>query len=907
MADNDIGKQFTSQMEKLRFLRSSLHLILAWPITLALVTLMLWGFASSKLSNERAALETAAFKDAITISRNYAEHLARAVGQVDQITLTLKYYWQDTNGRLSLEAQSKQGLYPASTLLHVTIVDREGYMRTSTTARSSRSIADSDFFQAHRNDPSKGLIISKPAVGIFSGKMGIHFSRSLLAEDGAFDGLIIVAAEPEYLAAFYDDSQMGKDAFLTVRSKDADLVSAKTGNSNRLLPTAFHMPPAFESDNGIAIFPKEKFIDDHARIVAWQTLDKYPLTSIIGLSEKQIFAEYEERSQDYRNAAIAASMFLALCSVVGMLFTARLAWRKQQAHEVKATYRMAIEGAREGFYMLRPLYDEGSITDFVVEDCNERGAVLLNRSKQKLIGTRLSECYSGTHAVHVSNVLHHAMETGFYEEEFRIPEPDRMPASWVHRKLTRSGNGLAMILRDISQTKAHEEALSQLANADAVTALPNRHWLMNYLPLSVEKTKNTQTVLALLFVDLDDFKNINDTLGHACGDEVLRGVASRLKSVIRPGDKVARLGGDEFTIILEAVEGRHDVSVVANRIIQSLGEPFVLSGGSSHVVHASIGISMCPTDGDDDDTLLKHADIAMYAAKASGKGRFAFYEPHLSENLVVRLNKEQALRKAIEHDEFVLYYQPRVDTFTGELRSIEALVRWMDAERGLVPPLEFIPMAEDTGLIVDLGELVIEKACAQLAQWRRQNLPVVPVSINVSPRQFSQGNLSAFFASCMQRYDITPSFIQIEITESCMMNDDKTVTDELAAIEALGIMLFVDDFGTGYSSLSQLQRLDLDGLKVDRAFTAQLCSGKEGEAFFMAILSMAHVLGMTVVAEGVESVEQLKTLQKLSCNEVQGYLISRPLPAGEVPSLMLKRFLIPQPHQLAYSEQEGLF
>jgi diguanylate cyclase (GGDEF)-like protein len=907
MADSDIGKQVTGQMKKLRFLRGSLHLILAWPFILALITLVLWGVTLSKLRNERSALETHAFKNAITLSENYAEHLARAVGQVDQITLTLKYYWQDTNGQLSLEAQSKQGLYPGSTLLHVTIVDKDGFMRTSTTERSSRSIADSDFFQALKNDPSKGLIISKPAVGIFSEKMVIHFSRSLLAEDGAFDGLIIVAAEPDYLAAFYDDSQMGKDAFLTVRSKDGDMVSAKTGEGNRLLPTVFRAPPAFESHSGITILSKDKFSDGKARIVAWQELDKYPLTSIIGLSEQQTFAVHDEKSTDYRNAAIAASVFLALCSVVGMLFTARLAWRKQQAHEVKATYRMAIEGGREGFYMLHPLYDQDRIVDFLVEDCNERGAVLLNRAKQTLIGTRLSECYSGAHAEHVSGVLCRAMQTGFYEEEFRIPEPDKMPASWVHRKLIRSGTGLAMIVRDISKSKAHEEALSRLANADAVTALPNRHWLMNYLPLSVERAKTTGAVIALLFVDLDDFKNINDTLGHACGDEVLRAVASRLRSVVRPDDKVARLGGDEFTIILEEVEGRHDVSAVANRIIQSLGEPFVLSGGSSHVVHASIGISMCPIDGGDGDTLLKHADIAMYAAKASGKGCFAFYEPYLSENLVVRLNKEQALHKAIEQDEFVLHYQPRVDTFTGELRSIEALVRWTHAQHGLIPPLEFISVAEDTGLIVELGELVIEKACAQLAQWRKQDLPVVPVAINVSPRQFIQGTLSAFFASCMLRYDIDPSFIQIEITESCMMSDDKTVTDELAAIEALGITLFVDDFGTGYSSLSQLQRLDLDGLKVDRAFTAQLCNGREGEVFFMAILSMAHVLGMTVVAEGVESVEQLQMLQKLSCDEVQGYLISRPLPADDVPSLMLKRFLIPQTHQLAYSEQEGLF
>jgi diguanylate cyclase (GGDEF)-like protein len=462
----------------------------------------------------------------------------------------------------------------------------------------------------------------------------------------------------------------------------------------------------------------------------------------------------------------------------------------------------------------------------------------------------------------------------------------------------RSGDGLAVTLRDISDMKAQEEALSRLANADAVTALPNRHWLINHLPEALAAARNGNAVLALLFVDLDDFKNINDTLGHAAGDELLQAVAACLRSVLRPQDNVVRLGGDEFTIILEHVDSRAEVSRVADRIMASLAAPFLLSGGSSHLMHASIGISLFPQDGDDGQTLLKHADIAMYAAKTSGKGRYEFYQPQLSENLVLRLDREQALRKAIERDEFVLYYQPRVDTFSGRLRSMEALVRWRHPERGLVPPLEFIRMAEDTGLIVPLGELVIRKACAQLAQWQAQRLPLVPVSINVSARQFSHGNLAALFASCMAAQALAPSLIEIEITESCMMAEDQTVTEQLAALEALGLKLLVDDFGTGYSSLSQLQRLDLDVLKVDRAFTAQLCNGREGEALFMAILSMAHVLGMGVVAEGVETVEQLRVLQALSCNEVQGYFISPPVPPEEVPALMHKKFLLPEVNQL---------
>jgi diguanylate cyclase (GGDEF)-like protein len=237
-------------------------------------------------------------------------------------------------------------------------------------------------------------------------------------------------------------------------------------------------------------------------------------------------------------------------------------------------------------------------------------------------------------------------------------------------------------------------------------------------------------LLAVLFVDLDDFKNINDTLGHAAGDDLLHEAALRLKSIVRPTDDVVRLGGDEFTAILKQVDSQDDVARFAERIVAALGEPFILSGMSTHVVRASIGISMFPQDGSDGETLLKHADVAMYAAKANGKGTFAFYEPHLSERLLVRLNREQALRQAIERDEMVVHYQPMVDTFGGKLRSLEALVRCMHPELGLVLPQAFIVMAEDTGLIIKLGELVVEKVLAQLAQWKEQNLRVVPVSIN---------------------------------------------------------------------------------------------------------------------------------------------------------------------------------
>lgn len=455
------------------------------------------------------------------------------------------------------------------------------------------------------------------------------------------------------------------------------------------------------------------------------------------------------------------------------------------------------------------------------------------------------------------------------------------------------GGALALTLRDISEAKEHERQLMNMANADALTALPNRNWLVNYLPLAVERVSNIGCSLAVLFIDLDDFKNVNDTLGHAAGDELLKSAAMRVRAIVRDSDHVVRLGGDEFTVVIEDVVQDDDVAKVANHIVKSLEEPFTLGRLSGNRIRASIGVSVYPRDGSDGETLLKHADVAMYAAKAAGKGRVEFYHAQLSDRLVLRLSREQALSEAIERDEFVLHYQPRVDAATGRLCSMEALVRWMHPQRGIVHPLEFIEVAEDTGLIIALGTSVIEKACAQLAQWKAEGLPVVPISINVSALQFNKGNVREIVDSCMRRHGLESSLIGIELTESCMVGDEDIALLELNGLRALGVKLLIDDFGTGYSSLSQLQRMNVDVLKVDRAFTLGLSKGVEGEALFRAIVSMANALNICIVAEGVETPEQLGVLQSLDCDEVQGYLVSKPVSAVDMSRLMQKRFLFP--------------
>lgn len=868
--------------------------VVAWPVIALLLACLLWVLTLSALDREYETVRQNAMKQVSSLSRAYAQQLQRTIESLDRVTLNLKHDWEESGRTLDLQRPREKRMYPNGAL-YASIIGPDGMLLTSTlTFDKPFNFSDEDYFRWHRDNAAETLLISGPGWTRRLNRQVIRFSRRVDAASGGFGGVAMVGIDPSYIAAFHDESMLGMNDFVSVRLVNGPLLATKIGQSPDSYRRFYRKDPIFAAPAGVILEPQEKFRDNVPRFVAWKKLGRYPLVALAAVSEPAALAPYHTTARNYLAFALAGSVMLFLFATVGALFSLRLAWRRSQEEEVKQTYRMAVDAAREGFYMLRPLYDaHGIAVDFQIEDCNERAAEMIGMTRAALVGSRLSHLYSGDYGAGLHEKLQHALRLGFYEDEVRVTPHSRLRMVWAHRKLVRSGGNLALTIRDISESKAHEQALSNMANADALTALPNRHWLTNYLPLAIDQAAANGSGLAVLFVDLDNFKNINDTLGHVAGDELLKTAAGRLRSLIRANDHVVRVGGDEFVVILEGAGRVEDVARISGQIIRSLSDPFTLAHSSGHHVHASVGISMYPQDGQDGETLLKHADVAMYAAKAAGKGRFHFYHSHLSDSLLLRVSREQALRQAIERDEFVLHYQPRVDTLTGKMVSMEALVRWAHPQRGLVAPLEFIQVAEDTGLILQLGRMVIEKACAQIAQWRDVGLPVVPVSINVSALQFNEGHVKDILASSMLRHGIDSSLIGIELTESCMAGEGETVTSELDGLRSLGVKLLVDDFGTGYSSLSQLQRLNVDVLKVDRAFTITLCEGNEGKALFKAIVSMADALNISIVAEGVETAEQLNVLQALECDEVQGHFVSKPVPASDMASLLLKRFLFP--------------
>jgi len=479
-----------------------------------------------------------------------------------------------------------------------------------------------------------------------------------------------------------------------------------------------------------------------------------------------------------------------------------------------------------------------------------------------------------------------ALPQAEYNIEYRIVVGDGS-VRWVHDQAfpVRDAHGavyrIAGIGADVTERKEAEEKLLYLAHYDGLTGLPNRVLFFDRLRQTLAQAGRRERLAAVMFLDLDRFKVVNDTLGHAVGDELLRHVAQRLAGCVRLGDTVARFSGDEFVLIVNDLHESEDARHIAQKVLQAFEDPFRV-GGHEVFVSTSIGISMFPSDCGDEQALLKNADSAMYRAKESGRNNFQFYTREMNARAMHRLELENSLRHALEREEFRLHYQPKTCLHTGKLTGVEALLRWERPGHGLVAPADFVPLLEDTGLIVPVGEWVIAEACRQLTAWRASGRDPVSIAINISARQFATRNLGEVIKRVLDTHDADPRFIELELTESLLMVNTEEAVRTLEYLKSLGLKLSIDDFGTGYSSLSYLKRFPIDALKIDRSFIDEITTDLDDATITRAVIGMAHNLGLKVVAEGVETEEQLKFLSANGCDEAQGYYFARPQPAGEV-------------------------
>ena len=540
------------------------------------------------------------------------------------------------------------------------------------------------------------------------------------------------------------------------------------------------------------------------------------------------------------------------------------------------SYRSLFENMLDGFAHCLMHYDGDEPVDFTYLAVNPAFARLTGL--HDVVGKRVSESIPRLRETNPDLFARYSRvaRTGIPERfEAKVAALDMWFSISVY---STEREHFIVVFDNITERKKAEERVLFMANHDPLTELPNRLVVRDRFEQAMALSARNGTRTALLFLDVDHFKAINDTLGHSTGDILLQKVATRLSECIRISDTVSRQGGDEFLVVLPVVHDSAAVSAVATKILERLAEPFLVDGREL-ASSASLGIAIYPDDGQDFDTLLRRADMAMYHAKDGGRNRFSFYDRGMNVDAEERLALRNELRLAVERGEFVLHYQPQIDLISGAVIGAEALIRWKHPERGLVPPGRFIPIAEENGLIVPIGEWVLHEACRQAAAWRNAGMPEIVMAANLSAVQFRRGDIEQTVVSALLASGLEPSFLELELTESILIGDTETVLLAIRRLKTFGIKLSIDDFGTGYSSLAYLKRFAVDKLKIDQSFVRSLATDPDDTAIVRAIIQMARSLGLRTIAEGVENEHVLELLRACHCDEAQGYCIARPMAA----------------------------
>ena len=522
-----------------------------------------------------------------------------------------------------------------------------------------------------------------------------------------------------------------------------------------------------------------------------------------------------------------------------------------------------------------------------IVDCNNTFSMMVGRDRADLIGVNMRTLYERpVEHDELMYMLRDAQNLNSVEVELKRSDGT---TRWLLQNLVvageREGAVIHTTLVDISDRKRAEEQIEFHAYHDILTNLPNRKLFADRLRQSLTHARRSGRTLAVMFIDIDHFKNINDTLGHTCGDELLLEMSYRLRHCVREDDTVARLGGDEFTIILSQLRQPEDAANVAQKILRAVQVPLSL-GGTPIEVTASIGIALYPVDGADPEALLRNADSAMYRAKESGRNTYQLCTDEMKLRAVDRLSLEARLRAAISEGQLVLYYQPQVNLRTGRIVGVEALLRWNDPERGLVEPAEFIPVAEESRLIIPLGEWVMRTACRDMKEWQNRGIAPGRVAVNLSPRQFQQHDLVQTVQSALAETGLNGTALEIEIAETTAMQKAEVTIDVLRELRATGVTIAIDDFGTGYSSLNYLKRFPINAIKIDRTFVSNIPNDENGAAIVSAVIGIARSLRLRVIAEGLETSEQFAFLRRKECDEAQGYYFSRPVSHEEMSQLL---------------------
>jgi len=870
------------------WLRASLNLV-----TLACFVLIAacWLIAALVIGVEHDKAVDDAFKRSDSLVQLFERDTTDIVERFDRTLLLLRKSFEDDPVHFDLRSWSERAGLVGDQTQQLTLIGADGFQSASTTDYRGPALylGDREHFKAQLDPTVDKLFISKPLVGRASKKISLQFSRQLRGADGGFGGVIVISVSPSFIEQFYQTVDLrANGGSIVLRNLDGVILAA-SGISFE--PIGRHVSPQPFLD----AFARSRSghywgggaIDGVNRLVAYRTSDKLPLVFALGLTEKDIFRNYErDRARYLTTAGIITLMIL-----IAIVFTTHRQLRLERYQENLERLNQEIS--------LQNLRFDAAIENMAV------GLCMFDGQKRLVVwNDRYAELYRLTQELLKVGTPHEAIiadrisrgilkgETSGPAIETKIAELGRLPSDARSSRVDEFADGRLMLVtrqpmkdggwvathEDITERRRAEAEIAYLAHHDALTGLANRAVFIEKLHEAGKRCERQSGWFTVLLLDLDKFKAVNDTLGHIAGDQLLVEVARRLKSSVRESDVLARLGGDEFAVIQEGGPNQYEgAAALALKIIEAITRPFDLNGREA-MVGTSIGIALAPEHGKAPGELLKSADLALYDAKANGRNIFRVFRAEMLEAIRSRKAAESELRDAIERDEFVLHYQPVVDVKTRRLCGVEALVRWRHPAKGFIPPDQFIPLAESTGLIVPLGEWILRRACADAVSWPAD----IRVAINVSAVQISKGNLHGVVLSALVETGLSPGRLELEITETALLENQEAHLATIRQLKNLGISLALDDFGTGYSSVNYLTNFPFDKIKIDQSFTRGVLHRRDCAAAVSAVLALAQGLDIVTTAEGVETEAQFEYMRNAGVNLVQGYLFGRPAPVAQL-------------------------
>jgi len=858
-----------------------------------MIVALMWTGVVVNQHNDKTRFIESARKSGSNLARAYSETVYRSISEIDKTLLLLR-------SKISIDAKlfdartaAIDPLYMSDLAGSVAVIGADGFMSSSNNnvPGERTDLRDREQYRTFLESPVDRLYIGKPVVGRVSGKWLIVFARPIFTAEGNFNGVIVVTVDPEVLTHFFEIIDIGQEGRVTLMGDDRIVRAAKGGTRNVLGQTV--NSPVWDNPHAPSGYFYAEGFDSVRRLIFFHKVKGYPLVASVGLSDKELLSEYS-RNLRVDDLIAFGAMLLIMISIGfngrhrAQFTTAQEAIRASEAQALKKSRELEItlEHMSQGLIMV-----DG---DRKVAVINHHAVVLLGLPEDFRQGQRV-----------FNDVMSSLWKQGDFGEDGETLEPNvrelikagglldigtyerTRPNGTVLEicSVPLPGGGLVRTFTDISVRKNSEARITHMARHDDLTGLANRVVFRERIEQALARSRRMKESFGVLVLDLDHFKDVNDTLGHPAGDALLKIAAQRLCQCVREVDTVARLGGDEFAIVQASIEGRPEAQLLSSRILGEITKPYEILGRAVEI-GTSIGISLAPGDGTGAEELIKRADLALYTVKSEGRGGWRFFELAMETKALARHALEFDLRKALQGNEFEVLYQPMIDLASDEVSGVEALLRWNHPQRGVISPADFIPAAEEIGLISEIGEWVARKACADAFDWPS----TVKVAVNLSPTQFKDKKFVDIIKNALATSGLPASRLELEITETVILHENQTNMSALMELRNLGIGIALDDFGTGYSSLSHLQSFPFTKIKIDKSFVLGLSSDKpDSLAIVRAVSELGKSLNVPTIAEGVETRGQLEIVRAAGCKEAQGFLFSRPVPAREIASLITQR------------------